>query len=113
MTNSKKHITAVALLLIGIMIIPTLSMADAKKGHRIYKKKLQKKCKFAGSIFARKHTQEEWEKIDQLGLFKTETQKICPQMDLGKLNEKQWNDLYDFTYKFGIGGEIPNGCDPK
>ena len=71
MTYIKKHIGAVVLLLIGTMFLPTLSMADAKKGHRIYKKKLQKKCKFAGSIFARKHTQEEWKKIDQQGSFKT------------------------------------------
>ena len=113
MINSKKITATIALLLIGTMIAPTLSMADAKKGHRIYKKKLQKKCKFAGSIFARKHTQEEWEKINKKGSFKTETQKICPKLDLAKLNEKQWNDLYDFSHKFGIGGEIPNGCDPK
>ena len=113
MTYIKKQVGAVAILIIGAMIVPTLSMADAKKGHRIYKKKLQRKCKFAGSIFARKHTQEEWEKIHEEGSFKTEAHKICPQLDLAKLNEKQWNDLYDFTYKFGVGGEIPNGCDPK
>jgi len=32
---------------------------------------------------------------------------------MAKLSDKQWKDLYDFTYKFGVGGEIPNGCDPK
>ena len=113
MIHIKKHTAAVALLVIGTMIIPTLSMADAKKGHRVYKKKLQRKCKFAGSIFARKHTQEEWEKINDEGLFKAETKKICPQIDLDKLNERQWKDMYEFTHKYGIGGEIPNGCDPK
>lgn len=112
MTNLKKPIAVVVLLLLGTMILPTASMANAKKGHRIYKKKFQKKCKFAGSIFARNHTQDEWEKIHNDGLFKVETKKICPQVDLNKLNKRQWKDMYDFTYKYGIGGEIPNGCDP-
>lgn len=94
-------------------VLPTVSMADAKKGHRLYKKKLQKKCNFAGSIFARHHTQDEWEKINEDGDFKEETKKICPKIDVNKLNEKQWNDLYDFTYLYAIGGEVPNGCDPK
>ena len=109
----KKYRTALACLTAVTLLLPTLSMADAKKGHRIYKKKLQRSCKFAGSIFARKHTQEEWEQINKQNLFKEETQKICPQLDIAKLNDKQWKDLYDFSYKFGIGGEIPNGCDPK
>ena len=53
------------------------------------KKKLQKKCKFAGSIFARKHTQDEWEKIHDEGLFKKETLNICPRLNPDTLNDKQ------------------------
>ena len=109
----KKNIAALALVVIGSMLLPTLTMADAKKGHRVYKKKMHRKCKFPGSIFARKHTQDEWEKIQDKGQFKTESQNICPKMDFSKFSDKQWNDLYDFTHKFGVGGEIPNGCDPK
>ncbi len=109
----KKHIAALTLVVLGSMLTPTFSMADTKKGHRVYKKKLHKKCKFPGSIFARKHTQAEWEKINDKGLFKEETAKICPQLDPTKLNDKQWHDLYDFTYKFAVGGVVPNGCDPK
>ncbi len=113
MRNINKLSITVVLSVFVTTILPTLSMADAKKGHRLYKKKLQKKCKLAGSIFARNHTQDEWEKIHEDGSFKEETKKICPQIDLDKLNEKQWKDIYDFTYKYGKGGEIPNGCDPK
>ena len=109
----KKFTTTLALIVLGNMLLPTFTMADAKKGHRVYKKKMHKKCKFPGSIFARKHTQEEWEKINDKGQFKAETKKICPNLDMAKLSDKQWKDLYDFTYKFGVGGEIPNGCDPK
>jgi len=110
MTYITKSIT---LFLITALLIPTLSVADVKKGQKVYKKKLHKKCKFSGSIFARKHTQDEWEIINEKGLFKTETKKICSQLELDKLNDEQWNHLYDFTYQFAIGGEIPNGCDPK
>ncbi len=110
----KKFTTSLTTICILMSILlPTFSMADAKKGHRVYKKKMHRVCKFPGSIFARKHTQEEWEKINDKGQFQTETQKICPNLDLTKLSDKQWKDLYDFTYKFGVGGEIPNGCDPK
>lgn len=113
MTNIKKFSSTILLLILTATILPTVSMADAKKGHRLYKKKFQKKCKIAGSIFARNHTQDEWEEIHEDGLFKKETKKICPNIDVNELNEKQWKDIYDFTHKFGIGGEIPNGCDPK
>lgn len=113
MTNIKKFSSTILLLILTATILPTVSMADAKKGHRLYKKKLQKSCKFPGSIFARNHTQDKWEKIYEDGLFKEETKKICPRINIDKLNEKQWKDIYDFTYKYGKGGEIPNGCDPK
>lgn len=113
MRNIRKLSFIVVNLVLIATVLPTVSLADAKKGHRLYKKKLQKKCKFAGSVFARQHTQDEWEIINTNGLFKKETKKICPQLDLEKLKESQWKDIYDFTYKYGIGGEIPNGCDPK
>lgn len=113
MKNINKLGFTMLLAVFATAILPTISMADAKKGHRLYKKKLQKKCNFAGSIFARNHTQDEWEKIHEDGSFKEETKKICPKLDVDKLNEKQWKDLYDFTYQYAIGGEIPNGCDPK
>lgn len=99
--------------LASTLFIPSVSMADVKKGQKVYKKKLHKKCKIPGSIFARKHTQDEWEILKEKGLFKEETKKICPKLTLNKLTDKQWDHLYDFTYQYGIGGEIPNGCDPK
>ena len=108
----KKLTTALTVIILGSMVLPTLTMADGKKGQRVYKKKMHRVCKFPGSIFARKHTQEEWEKLNDKGQFKAETKIICPNLDMAKLSDKQWKDLYDFTYKFGIGGVIPNGCDP-
>jgi hypothetical protein len=109
----KKLTTILLLTMLGTVIFPTAVLADAKKGHRLYKKKMQRKCKFAGSIFARKHTQEAWEKLKEEGKFKEEARKICPAMNFSKLSPKQWNDLYDFSYAYGVGGKVPNGCDPK
>jgi hypothetical protein len=100
-------------LIIGFMLIPNLATADVKKGKKVYKKKLHKKCKFPGSTFARKHTQDEWETLHEKGSFQAEAKKICPSLELSKLSDAQWENLYDFTYTFAIGGEIPNGCDPK
>ena len=113
MLIKNKFTTALTLIVLGSLLAPTFSMANAKKGHRVYKKKMHRVCKFPGSTFARKHSQEEWEKINDKGQFKDETKKICPNFDMAKLSDQQWNDLYDFTHKFGVGGEIPNGCDPK
>lgn len=94
-------------------ILPNTLSANVKKGQKVYKKKLHKKCKFPGSIFARKHTQDDWETLYENGTFKAEAKKICPSFEPSTLNEKQWENLYDFTYQYAIGGEIPNGCDPK
>ncbi|BAF72607.1 hypothetical protein [Sulfurovum sp. NBC37-1] len=109
----KKTTLLLALTIFGTMVTPTVTMANEKKGHRLYKKKMQRKCKMAGSLFARKHTQDEWEKLKETKAFRAEAQKICPAMDFSKFSDKQWNDLYDFSYIYGIGGKVPNGCDPK
>lgn len=109
----KKMITLLTILCFASFTLSTTALADVKKGHKIYKKRLHKSCQFPGSIFARKHTQDEWEELKENGKFKETVKTICPAFELSRLNEKQWDDLYDFTYQFGIGGEIPNGCDPK
>jgi len=108
-----KMITLLTILGFASLTLSTTAVADVKKGHKIYKKKLQKSCKFPGSIFARKHTQDEWEELKEEGKFKETVKIICPAFEQSRLNNKQWDDLYDFSYQFGIGGEIPNGCDPK
>jgi len=108
-----KIITLFSILILSSFVLTTTTMADVKKGHKIYKKKLQKSCKLPGSLFARKHTQDEWEELMEDDKFKETVKKICPTFELTRLSDTQWNHLYDFTYQFGIGGEIPNGCDPK
>ena len=109
----KKMITLLTIIGFASLAFSTTAVADVKKGHKVYKKKLQKSCKLPGSIFARKHTQDAWEELKEDGKFKEAVKTICPAFDLSRLNVKQWDDLYDFSYQFGIGGEIPNGCDPK
>jgi hypothetical protein len=107
----RKIIGMTVLAVLVSMSIPTDSMADAKKGKRIYKKKLQKKCGFSGVRFARNHKQFEWEKIYEDGTFPQEARKICPKLDIDKIQTKLWKDLYDFSYKYAEDGIEPNGCN--
>ena len=109
----KKLSAFIAILLFASIGLSTTALADVRKGQKIYKKKLQKSCKLPGSLFARKHTQDEWEELMEDNKFKETVKKICPTFELSRLSPTQWNHLYDFSYQFGIGGEIPNGCDPK
>jgi len=53
----------VTLALIVMVSMPTVAIAGATKGQKIFKKKFRKKCRFSGVRFARNHTQAEWEEI--------------------------------------------------
>jgi len=56
MRQMKKIITLLTILCFASFTLSTTALADVKKGHKIYKKRLHKSCQFPGSIFARKHT---------------------------------------------------------
>jgi len=97
--------------ILSTTLIPVHSMADAKKGKRIYKKRMYKKCGFSGVKFARHHTQAEWETLYEKRKFQAEALKICPKIDTAKIKPKNWNDLYDFSVKYAKDGVAPNGCN--
>lgn len=81
-------------------------MADAKKGQKLYMKKMKAACGFSGAKFAQKHTQDEWEEIHGAGKFKEEAEKICPGL---KFNEKYTDDVYDFAYEYASdSGNVPS-----
>ncbi|QOR61142.1 hypothetical protein ACM66Z_06700 [Sulfurovum sp. ST-21] len=107
----KKRLSTATLILLISISFPTLSTANAKQGQRIYKKKLQKKCGFSAVRFARNHTQAEWEDIYNSGNFTAEAQKICPEIDIMKIKEKWWKELYAFSFKYAKDGIEPNGCN--
>ncbi len=96
---------AVAALL-GVAVLSSTATADAKKGQKIYLKKLKSKCGFSGAKFAHKHTQDEWEAIKESGKFGAEVTKICPN---ATLKPKYENDVYDFSYHYAKdSGNVPS-----
>lgn len=98
------------LMFVGILMSFTLSStlsADAVKGQKIIIKKLKKDCGFNGDVLAKKHTQDEWEEIQNKNGLNEEILKICPKAK--PLKEKYINHVYDFLYNYASdSGNVPS-----
>ena len=95
---------AVATLL-GMALLSSTATADVKKGQKVYLKKLKAPCGFSGAKFAHKHTQDEWEAINEAGKMVEEVTKICPK---AKMKAKYAPDVYDFVYEYAKdSGNVP------
>jgi len=103
----KKMIAIIALALFTMASVPTVASTGAKKGQKIFKKKLRKKCGFSGVRFARHHTQGEWEEIFDDDKFAREAKKICPRLKLKKIKASWWEHIYEFSYKYAKDGIVP------
>jgi len=101
------HITKLAVAaLLGLTLLSTTAFADVKKGQKIYLKKLKDKCGFTGAKFSHKHTQDEWEAINEAGKFAAEVKKLCPK---ATIDPKYIPDVYDFVYEYAKdSGNIPS-----
>ena len=100
-------IAIIALALFTMASVPTVASTGAKKGQKIFKKKLRKKCGFSGVHFARHHAQGEWEELFDDGKFSKEAKKICPRLKLKKIKSSWWKDIYEFSYKYAKDGIVP------
>jgi hypothetical protein len=90
-------------------VASTSLSADAVKGQKLFVKKLKNDCGFTGAVFAAKHTQDEWEKINEAGKFKEEIGVICPKVNLDKIKDSWIDDIYDFSYEFASdSGNVPS-----
>ena len=94
-----------------LLLISTSSMAGVKKGQRLYIKKFYKTCGFSGVTFSRHHLQEEWEDIYNTGKYPEEAKNICPNLNIERIDTKQWKDLYEYSVKYARDGVPPNGCN--
>lgn len=92
---------------LGLAFLTTSAVADVKKGQKLYLKKLKAPCGFNGSEFARKHTQDQWEKIHEAGKFAAEVKKICPK---AKIKAKYVPHLYDFSYEYASDSGVVPSC---
>jgi len=103
--NKITKLTVTALL--GAVMLSTTASADIKKGQKLYLKKLKAPCGFSGAKFAHKHTQDEWEEINEAGKFAEEVKKICPKVK--KVKEKYVPHIYDFVYEYAKdSGNVPS-----
>lgn len=102
--NKIAKLALIALLSVGFL--SATATADVKKGQKIYLKKLKARCGFSGAKFAHKHTQDEWEAINEAGKFASEVKTLCPK---AKIKEKYVSDVYDFVYEYASdSGNVPS-----
>ncbi|NOZ90293.1 MAG: cytochrome C [Epsilonproteobacteria bacterium] len=102
MTSFRKLIPVVCL---GISLTTSVSFADIIKGQKIYTKKLKPSCGINGGRFAAKHTQEEWDKIYNMGKMSDEISKICHGV---KLENSLIKHVHDFVKKYASdSGNVP------
>ena len=100
--------------ILALFLLNTTVFADAKKGQKLFLKKM-KSCKKDGVknglIFATKHTQSEWIEIKETNKLRDEFKNICPSTTkkIDKMKDKHINDLYDFSYDYASdSGNIPS-----
>jgi len=95
----------ILVMLFGVALPATISLADAIKGQKIYTKKLKVVCGINGGRFAAKHTQDEWDKLHRMGKIDEEIAKLCHGV---KLQDKLIPDIYDFVKKYASdSGNVP------
>ncbi len=90
-------------------VVSTSAMADVTKGQKLFVKKLKKPCGFKGDVFAKKHTQAQWQTIMKEGKLKAEIMTLCPKADEKKIKDKYIQHLYDFAYEYASdSGNVPS-----
>ena len=80
---------------------PNMNLLRGKnsKGLKIFQKYFQKPCSMSAQTFASKHTQDEWEEIEEAGIFQEYVIKLCPSIK--EVYKKEWSeDLYQFVYEY-------------
>ena len=84
--------------------------ASATKGQKIFKSHFRKACRFSGVKFSRSHTQDEWEEIYKKGKFPQEAKKLCPRLDIKKVNKSWWKNVYEFSYEYASDSSHIPSC---
>ena len=98
---------ALAALLGMAVMTTTASAGDAAKGQKLFSKKLKKACKMTGADFAGKHSQDEWEEINEAKKMGEEIAKICGEGV--SIKEKLIPFIYDFSYEYANdSGNVPS-----
>ncbi len=92
---------------IALAMSSTVASADVTKGKKLFSKKLKKKCGMTGAKMAQKHSQAEWEAIQEAGKLADEIKTICPKVK--KVKDKYIPHFYDFFYEYANdSGNVPS-----
>ena len=95
--------------MIALGLSTTVASADVNKGQKLFTKKLKKACGVTGAVVAAKHSQEQWESINDKGALATELKTICPKIKDKALKEKYLPHYYDFFYEYANdSGNVPS-----
>lgn len=94
---------------LALGLATTTLSADAVKGQKLFLKKLKKPCGMNGAKFAAKHSQDEWEEINDAGKFEAEIINICPSVKEGYVKPSWQEHIYDFAYEYANdSGNVPS-----
>jgi len=83
---------------LGLGFVTTTVFADATKGQKLYRKFLKDGCGTSGIAMASKHTQAEWQAVQDEGKLAAKIAEYCP--DAKPLNDRFVSDVFDFLYMY-------------
>ena len=105
--NKIIKITLAAAILLGMSA--TTASADVAKGQKLFIKKLKPGCGFTGAKMAQKHSQDEWEELNDDGKIADEIKKICPKTPSSAIKDKFIPHYYDFFFEYANdSGNVPS-----
>ena len=80
---------------------------SVSRGQRLYLKRMKNPCGMNGADFAKKHTQDVWQTLKEVGYFSQEVAKICPNL---KEFKEAWREkIFDFVYEYASdSGHVPS-----
>ena len=102
-----KLIKLIVIGAVALSVSTTVLSADVNKGQKLFVKKLKSACGMTGAKVAAKHSQDEWEEINDAGKLADEIKKLCPNVK--KVTEKFLPHYYDFFYEYANdSGNVPS-----
>jgi hypothetical protein len=86
---------------------PSIVEANAIKGQKLFIKQYKESCGMSGAVMAGKHTQDEWEALNDAGKLEEEMKTLCP--NIKDVKESYLPHMYDFFYKYASdSGNVPS-----
>lgn len=105
--NKLTKIALGAVLVLGLGA--TTATADVAKGQKLFTKKLKSPCGITGAAMAGKHTQYEWQMLQEDGELANEIKKICPNVSDADIKDSYIQHYFDFFHEYASdSGNVPS-----